>query len=120
MATTKDDNDDRGSDFIEEFCMISGSHSSTLDRMYAWERKLYDEVKASEFIRKEYDLKCDKLRHLFAKDLSPQVIDKTRAVVKDLHSRIRVALHAVNSISKRIENMRDEELLPQVLELIHG
>ncbi|CAA3016903.1 Hypothetical predicted protein [Olea europaea subsp. europaea] len=120
MATTKNDNDDSGSDFIEEFCMISGSHSSTLDRMYAWERKLYDEVKASEFIRKEYDRKCDKLRHQFAKDLSPQVIDKTRAVVRDLHSRIRVALHAVNSISKRIEKMRDEELLPQVLELIQG
>ncbi|KAL6583127.1 hypothetical protein OROMI_005205 [Orobanche minor] len=117
---TRDDNSDSGSDFIEEFCMISGSHSSTLDRLYAWERKLYDEVKASEFIQKEYDRKCDKLRHQFAKDLKPQVIDKTRAAIKDLHSRIRVALHAVDTISKRIEKMRDEELLPQLLELIHG
>ncbi|CAA3002094.1 Hypothetical predicted protein [Olea europaea subsp. europaea] len=118
--TTKDDNDDSGSDFIEEFCMISGSHSSTLERLYAWERKLYDEVKASESIRKEYDRKCDQLQHQFAKDLSPQTIDKTRAVVKDLHSRIRVALHAVDSISKRIEKMRDEELFPQIMELIQG
>lgn len=46
LATaSKDDNDDSGSEFAEEFCMIAGSHSSTLDRMYAWERKLYDEVK---------------------------------------------------------------------------
>ncbi|CAI9753150.1 unnamed protein product [Fraxinus pennsylvanica] len=118
--TAKDDNDDSGSDFIEEFCMISGSHSSTLERLYAWERKLYDEVKASESIRKEYDRKCDQLRHQFAKDLNPQIIDKTRAVVKDLHSRIRVAIHAVDSISKRIEKMRDEELLPQIMELIQG
>lgn len=44
-TTSKDDNDDSGSEFVEEFCMIAGSHSSTLDRMYAWERKLYDEVK---------------------------------------------------------------------------
>ncbi|KAH6760177.1 bZIP transcription factor [Perilla frutescens var. frutescens] len=116
---TKDD-DDSGSEFIDEFCMISGSHSSTLDRLYAWERKLYDEVKASESIQREYDRKCDQLRHQFAKDLSPQVIDKTRAVVKDLHSRIRVALHAVDSISKRLEKMRDEELLPQLLELMQG
>lgn len=43
-AASKDD-DDSGSDFMEEFCMIAGSHSSTLDRLYAWERKLYDEVK---------------------------------------------------------------------------
>ncbi|KAL6993131.1 hypothetical protein U1Q18_011249 [Sarracenia purpurea var. burkii] len=42
---SKDGNDDTGSDFAEEFCMIAGSHSSTLDRLYAWERKLYDEVK---------------------------------------------------------------------------
>ena len=44
-SASKDDNDDSGSDFVEEFCMIAGSHSSTLDRLFAWERKLYDEVK---------------------------------------------------------------------------
>ncbi|KAD7117530.1 hypothetical protein E3N88_04798 [Mikania micrantha] len=118
--TSKDVNDDSGSDFFEEFCMIAGSHSSTLDRLYAWERKLYDEVKASESIRRVYDRKCDQLRHQFAKDLKTHVIDKTRSLVKDLHSRIIVALHTVDSISKRIENMRDEELQPQLLELIQG
>lgn len=30
---------------FDNFCMASGSHASTLDRLYAWERKLYDEVK---------------------------------------------------------------------------
>lgn len=116
----KDDNDDSGSDFVEDFCMIAGSHSSTLDRVYAWERKLYDEVKMIESIRRDYDRKCNQLRHQFAKDVSAQIIDKTRSVVKDLHSRIRVALYSVDSISKRIEKMRDEELLPQILELIQG
>lgn len=111
---------DQENNFMEEFCMIAGSHSSTLDRLYAWERKLYDEVKASESIRKEYDRKCDQLRHQFAKDLKPHVIDKTRSVAKDLHSRIRVALHTVDSISKRIEKIRDEELQPQLVELIQG
>ncbi|KAI3784317.1 hypothetical protein L1987_43415 [Smallanthus sonchifolius] len=113
-------NDANENNFIEEFCMIAGSHSSTLDRLYAWERKLYDEVKASESIRKEYDRKCDELRHQFAKDLKPHLIDKTRAVAKDLHSRMKVALHTVDSISKRIEKMRDEELQPQLMELIQG
>ncbi|KAL5556351.1 hypothetical protein UlMin_038587 [Ulmus minor] len=121
LATaSKEDLDDSGSDFVEEFCMIAGSHSSTLDRLYAWERKLYDEIKASESIRKEYDQKCEQLRIMFAKDYSSQVIDKTRAVVKDLHSRIRVAIHSVDSISKRIEKMRDEELHPQLVELTQG
>ena len=44
LATaSKEDADD--SDFIEEFYMIASSHSSTLDRLYAWKSKLYDEVK---------------------------------------------------------------------------
>jgi hypothetical protein len=77
-------------------------------------------MQASESIRKVYDRKCHQLRHQFAKDQGTQVIDKTRAVVKDLHSRIRVAIYSVDSISKRIEKMRDEELYPQLLELTEG
>uniref|UniRef100_A0A7N0T8M3 BZIP transcription factor n=1 Tax=Kalanchoe fedtschenkoi TaxID=63787 RepID=A0A7N0T8M3_KALFE len=117
---SKDENDDSGSEFGEEFCMFAGSHSSTLERLYAWERKLHDEVKASEIIMKEYDRKCRQLTRQFAKDVSSRVIDKTRAAVKDLHSRIRVALHACDSISKRIEKIRDDELLPQLFELVQG
>lgn len=44
-GVVKDDISESGSDFFEDFCMISGSHSSTLERLYAWERKIYDEVK---------------------------------------------------------------------------
>ncbi|KAJ1378983.1 hypothetical protein SESBI_47301 [Sesbania bispinosa] len=44
-ANTKDDIDDLTNNLFDNFCMISGSHASTLDRLYAWERKLYDEVK---------------------------------------------------------------------------
>ena len=47
-------------------------------------------------------------------------IDKTRAVVKDLHSRIRVAIHRIDTISRRIEELRDKELQPQLEELIEG
>ncbi|CAN6910468.1 unnamed protein product, partial [Brassica oleracea] len=114
------DDDESGSDFTQEFCMISGSHSSSLDRLYAWERKLYDEVKASEMIRKEYDRKCEQLRNQFTKDHSAKAMDKTRAAAKDLHSRIRVAIQSVDLISKRIERIRDEELQPQLLELLQG
>ncbi|KAG1366493.1 nitrate regulatory gene2 protein [Cocos nucifera] len=120
VSAPKDDTAESGSDFIEEFCMISGSHSSTLDRVFAWERKLYDEVKASESIRKAYDQKCNQLRHQFARDMNARVIDKTRAAVKDLHSRVRVSIQAVESISRRIEKLRDEELQPQLIELVQG
>lgn len=44
-AVKDDDASDSGSDFVDEFCMIAGRHSSSLERLYAWERKLFDEVK---------------------------------------------------------------------------
>ncbi|EOY34293.1 hypothetical protein QUC31_018513 [Theobroma cacao] len=117
---SKDDAEDLNNNFLYNTCMLSGSHASTLDRLYAWERKLYDEVKASETVRNEYDLKCKILRQLESKGESSNKIDKTRAVVKDLHSRIRVAIHRIHSISKRIEDLRDNELQPQLEELIEG
>ncbi|GAV72401.1 DUF632 domain-containing protein/DUF630 domain-containing protein [Cephalotus follicularis] len=117
---SKDEIEDLSNNLVENFCMISGSHASTLDRLYAWERKLYDEVKASEMVRRDYDSKCKILRQLESRGDSAHKIDKTRAVVKDLHSRIRVAIHRIDSISKRIEELRDKELQPQLEELIAG
>lgn len=119
-SNSRDDMEDPTSNQFENFCMISGSHASTLDRLFAWERKLYDEVKASEMVRREYDFKCKILRQLESKGETSYKIDRTRAVVKDLHSRIRVAIHRIDNISKRIEELRDKELQPQLEELIEG
>ncbi|KAI9082299.1 hypothetical protein K1719_035722 [Acacia pycnantha] len=119
-ANSKDDVENITSNLFDNFCMISGSHASTLDRLYAWEKKLYDEVKASGLVRKKYDMKCKILRRLESKGEKSSKIDKTRAVVKDLHSSIRVAIHRIDSISKRIEELRDKELQPQLEELIQG
>jgi hypothetical protein len=44
-ANSKDDMGDIAGNLFDNICMISSSHASTLDRLYAWERKLYDEVK---------------------------------------------------------------------------
>lgn len=71
-------------------------------------------------IRSVYDVKRKLLRQLESKVESPQRIDKTRAGVKDLHSRIGVAIHRINSISRKIEEIRDKELQPQLEELIEG
>lgn len=45
LAHSFESGGDDGGDFSDEFCMISGSHSCTLERLYAWEKKLFDEVK---------------------------------------------------------------------------
>lgn len=119
-ANARDDTEGLSSNLFSSMCMNSGSHASTLNRLYAWERKLYDEVKASGIIRREYDMKCKLLRDQESTGERHYRIDKTRATVKDLHSRIQVAIHRIDSISKRIEEIRDKELQPQLEELIGG
>jgi hypothetical protein len=44
-TTSKDETDDLTGNIFGGVYMNAGSHASTLDRLYAWERKLYDEVK---------------------------------------------------------------------------
>jgi len=44
-ANSIDNVEEHTNNLFDSSCMISGSHASTLDRLYAWERKLYDEVK---------------------------------------------------------------------------
>lgn len=50
----------------------------------------------------------------------PSSVDKTRAAIRDLHTQIKVSIHSVEAVSKRIEALRDEELQPQLLELVQG
>ncbi|KAA3485930.1 DUF632 domain-containing protein/DUF630 domain-containing protein [Gossypium australe] len=104
----------------EESCMFHGSHQSTLDRLYAWEKKLYEEVKSGEKTRIAYEKKSRKLRNQDVKGDDPSIVDKTRAAIRDLHTQMKVSIHSVEAISKRIETLRDEELQPQLLELVHG
>ncbi|GLJ24502.1 hypothetical protein SUGI_0468090 [Cryptomeria japonica] len=119
-SSPKDPVNDNNGDLFEDGGMISGSHASTLERLYAWEKKLYDEVKAGERTRITYERKCIQLRNQDAKGDDPQSVDKTRAAIKDLHTRIRVAIQAIDLVSKRIQKLRDEELQPQLAELLQG
>ncbi|KAL7605984.1 hypothetical protein Lser_V15G19486 [Lactuca serriola] len=104
------------SDIFEETGgMESGSHLSTLGRLYAWEKKLYDEVKAGSEIKKHYDRKSSQLSGENGSN-KHGIEDQ----VNDLYSRMLVSIKICNSISKRIEKVRDDELQPQLIELLHG
>nr|XP_029121622.1 LOW QUALITY PROTEIN: nitrate regulatory gene2 protein-like [Elaeis guineensis] len=119
-SSSRDDGYDSSSDQSEESCMISGSHRSTLDRLHAWEKKLYEEVKAGERTRIAYEKKYLQLRNQDVNGEEPSSVYKTRAAIRDLHTRLEVSIHSVESVSKRIETLRDEELHPQLMELIRG
>ncbi|KAK6159601.1 hypothetical protein DH2020_006915 [Rehmannia glutinosa] len=100
--------------------MASGSHSLTLERLYAWEKKLYEEVKDGDSIRRIYEKKCNQLRNQDVRGDEGLTVDKSRAAVKDLYSRILVAIRSAETISNKIEKLRDEELEPQIRELLQG
>ncbi|ESQ50539.1 hypothetical protein EUTSA_v10022561mg [Eutrema salsugineum] len=117
---SKESGSESRSDVSDESCMISGSHQTTLDRLFAWEKKLYDEVRSGERVRRAYEKKCMQLKNQDVKGDDPLSVDKTRATIRDLDTQIKVSIHSIESISKRIETLRDQELLPQLLELVQG
>ncbi|XP_065851534.1 protein ROLLING AND ERECT LEAF 2-like [Euphorbia lathyris] len=119
-SSSRDDGYESSSDFSEESCMFSGSHQSTLDRLYIWEKKLYEEVKSGEKVRIAYEKKQMQLRNQDVKGEDPSVVDKTRIAIRDLYTQLQVSIHSAESVSKRIEALRDEELQPQLLELVQG
>lgn len=119
-GSSKEEGYASSSDVSDDSCMFQNSHQSTLDKLYAWEKKLYQEVKAGERIRIAYDKKCKQLRNHDAKGDDHSSVDKTRTAIRNLHTQIKVSIHSVEAVSKRIETLRDQELQPQLLELIHG
>ncbi|XP_050219601.1 nitrate regulatory gene2 protein-like isoform X2 [Mercurialis annua] len=119
-SNSRDEGYESSSDFSEESCVPSGSHQSTLDRLYAWEKKLYEEVKSGERVRIAYEKKRMQLRNQDIKGEDPFVVDKTRLAIRDLYTQLQVSIHSAEAVSKRIEALRDEELQPQLLELIKG
>ncbi|KAL4590084.1 hypothetical protein LXL04_003003 [Taraxacum kok-saghyz] len=119
-STSKEEDYASSSDVSDDSCMFQNGHQSTLDKLYAWEKKLYQEVKAGERIRIAYDKKCAQLRNHDAKGDDHSYVDKTRTAIRNLHTQIKVSIHSVEAVSKRIETLRDQELQPQLLQLIQG
>lgn len=100
--------------------MKPGNLSSTLDKLYAWEKKLYKEVKDEERLRVSYEKQCKRLKILDDRGAESSKIDATRASIRKLLTKINVSIRAVDAISSRITVLRDEELRPQLTQLIHG
>ncbi|WCJ39992.1 hypothetical protein M5689_020931 [Euphorbia peplus] len=94
--------------------------SSTLHKLYLWEKKLYNEVKAEEKMRVVHDRKCQKLKHMDERGAEAHKIEATRKIIRELSTKIRIAIQVVDKISVTINKIRDEELWPQLNQLIHG
>lgn len=67
-----------------------------------------------------HERKSRKLKHLDEKGAEHQKVDATRALVRSLSTKIKIAIQVVDKISVKINNLRDEELWPQLNEFIQG
>nr|XP_043606957.1 protein ALTERED PHOSPHATE STARVATION RESPONSE 1-like [Erigeron canadensis]XP_043606958.1 protein ALTERED PHOSPHATE STARVATION RESPONSE 1-like [Erigeron canadensis] len=98
----------------------SNNLSSTLHKLYLWEKKLYDEVKVEEKMRLLHDEKDKKLKRLDEKGAEQHKVDATRTLVRSLSTKIRIAIQVVDKISEQINKLRDEDLWPQLNNFIQG
>ncbi|KAF8380579.1 hypothetical protein HHK36_028067 [Tetracentron sinense] len=98
----------------------SKSHCSTLERLLAWERKLYEEVKAREGVKIEHEKKLSSLQSQEYRGDEDAKLDKTKASIQRLQSLIMVTSQAVSTTSSEITRLRDTELAPQLVDLCHG
>ncbi|ESQ39117.1 hypothetical protein EUTSA_v10001315mg [Eutrema salsugineum] len=96
------------------------SLSSSLDRLLAWEKKLYEEVKAREGLKIEHEKKLSKLQSQEYKGETESKLDKTKGSITRLQSLIIVTSQAVSTTSTAIIRLRDTDLVPQLVELCHG
>ncbi|KAA8546166.1 hypothetical protein F0562_020940 [Nyssa sinensis] len=107
-------------DIDEDVGLRSGNLSSTLQELYIWEKKLYEEVKVEEKMRILHDKKSRKLKRLDERGAEAHKVDMTRTLVRSLSTKIRIAFQVVDKISVKINKLRDEELWPQLNEFIQG
>lgn len=93
---------------------------STLERLLAWEKKLYQEVKAREGVKIEHEKKLATLQSQESRGEDESKLDKTKASITRLQSLIVVTSQAVSTTSSAIIGLRDSDLVPQLVELCHG
>ncbi|XP_058743310.1 nitrate regulatory gene2 protein-like [Vicia villosa] len=94
---------------------------STLDRLLAWENKLCQEVKGRESVKIEHERKLSALQNQECKGGDDETkIERTKATITRLQSLIIVTSQGVSTTSAAINDLRDSDLVPQLVELCHG
>ncbi|KAM6602150.1 hypothetical protein CsatA_021759 [Cannabis sativa] len=96
------------------------THASILDKLLAWEKKLYDEVKAGEVMKFEYQRKVNSLNKLKKRASNPDAVEKAKAAVSHLHTRYIVDIQSMDSTVSEINRLRDEQLYPKLVQLVNG
>lgn len=96
------------------------THATVLDKLLAWEKKLYDEVKAGELMKLEYQRKVALLNKQKKRGAGSEALEKTKAAVSHLHTRYIVDMQSMDSTVSEINRLRDKQLYPKLTKLVEG
>ncbi|RRT45545.1 hypothetical protein B296_00055064, partial [Ensete ventricosum] len=122
------------------------SHTSTVEKLHAWEKKLFLEVKVrwlpqksllllaivvmiftdgllpqnAEMIREEHEKRVALLRKQEVRGVDYIKMEKNKMEIERLESKMMVASQAVETTTSEIIKLRESELFPQLLELLTG
>ncbi|GMI82439.1 hypothetical protein like AT1G20530 [Hibiscus trionum] len=99
--------------------LSSQNLSSTLRKLCMWEKKLFDEVKAEEKLRMIHSKKHSQMKSMDQNGADAHRVDSTRNSIRALSTKMRVSVQVIDNIAITINKLMDEELWPQIKELIH-
>ncbi|EPS57365.1 hypothetical protein M569_17453, partial [Genlisea aurea] len=94
------------------------THATVLDKLLAWEKKLYEEVKAGELIKLEYQRKVAALNRLKKRNASSEQLEKAKAAVSHLHTRYIVDMQSLDSTVSEMTDIRDKQLYRNLVRLV--
>ncbi|KAF2304498.1 hypothetical protein GH714_032788 [Hevea brasiliensis] len=94
--------------------------ATVLDKLLAWEKKLYDEVKQGELMKLEYRKKVAQLNRQKKHGASAESLEKTKAAVSHLHTRYIVDMQSMDSTVSEVNDIRDKQLYPRLVDLVNG
>ncbi|TVU49976.1 hypothetical protein EJB05_01324, partial [Eragrostis curvula] len=92
--------------------------SSTLEKIWLWENKLCREIEDKEKLRKQYKKTYKRLKSMEDRGVESSTIDSTQESLNDLRSKISVSVSTANVLKVMIQKVRDEELYPQLADLV--
>lgn len=81
---------------------------------------MYVLFQVEEKMRVAHERKSRKLKRLDERGAEAHKVDSTRSMIRSLSTKIRIAIQVVEKISLKINKLRDDELWPQLNELIQG
>ncbi|KAL1217353.1 Protein ROLLING AND ERECT LEAF 2 [Cardamine amara subsp. amara] len=109
--------DDGKDDFDKE---ENETHATVLDKLLAWEKKLYDEVKAGELMKIEYQKKVAHLNRVKKRGGHSDSLERAKAAVSHLHTRYIVDMQSMDSTVSEINRLRDEQLYIKLVHLVEA